>query len=95
VSRRPLRGATEDWIYPEKICRKFSGKRLRVTSKTATIEPECYAVLVWKGTGRFGPHPVKSGDEFFVTHDAARQGITVERTSGDYLEVFKFFAAPV
>ncbi len=95
VRKKPLRGAVEDWIFPPRICRKFSGKRLRVTSRTATIEPDCYGVLVWKGAGRFGPHPVRSGDEFFVTHEAAEKGVTVERESGDCLELFKFFPAPL
>lgn len=90
-----LKGAVEDWIFPQKVCRKFSGTRLRVTGRTVTVEPECYAVLVWKGEGRFGPHAVRGGDEFFVTHEAARKGVAIERTGGEYLELFKFFAAPV
>src|SRR5690606_13943491 len=34
VSRKAARGATEDWIFHAEICKKFSGKRLRVTGKT-------------------------------------------------------------
>ncbi len=95
ASRKRLRGGSEDWIFPPEICGKFSGKRLRVQSRLTTIEPQCYAVLVWKGSGRFGPHRIRSGDEFFVTHDAARAGVDIERTGGESLELFKFFAAPV
>ena len=79
----------------QEICKKFSGKRLRVNSKTTTVEKECYAMLVWRGAGKIGPHKVKSGDEFFVTHEAARAGLSIEKTSGEFLEVFKFFAAPI
>jgi hypothetical protein len=95
VSRKPIRGGTEAWIFPPEICRKFSGKRLRVTTRVTTIEPECYAVLIWKGAGRFGPHDVRAGDEFFVAHEAARRGITITCEDGEVLELFKFFAAPV
>jgi len=95
VSRKPLRGADEDWIFPPRLCRKFSGKRLRVRSRVTTVERECYALLVWKGAGRVGPHRVRAGDEFFVSYEAARAGVAIERERGDVLEVFKCFAAPV
>lgn len=95
TSRKPMRGGTQEWIFHPEICRKFSGQRLRVTSKVTTIDSDCYAALVWKGSGRFGPHRVRSGDEFFVSHEAATRGVQVERTGGEYLEIFKLFAAPV
>jgi hypothetical protein len=94
-SKKKLRGAMEDWIFPPNVCKNFSGKRLRITTKFTTIEPECYAILVWKGKGKIGPHRVQSGDEFFVMHEAARQGINIENLGAEYLEVFKFFAAPI
>jgi hypothetical protein len=93
--KKKIRGVSEDWIFPPQVCKKFSGKRLRVNTKTTTIESECYAVLVWKGKGKVGPHRVQSGDEFFVTHEAARKGINIESQGADYLELFKFFAAPI
>lgn len=95
ATRGKLRGASEDWIFPLKVCKKFSGKRLRVNRRHETTEPAPYAVLVWKGSGKFGPHRTKAGDEFFVTHEAARQGIVVEANKNDPIEMFKCFAAPV
>jgi len=95
VSRRRLRSASEDWIFPPNVCRKFSGKRLRVRTRITTIEKECYAMFIWKGAGKVGPRRVKAGDEFFVTQPRARAGVVIERTTGDVLELFKCFAAPV
>ena len=66
-----------------------------MTGMMTSVEKDCYAVLVWKGAGKFGPHAVKGGDEFFVTREAAQKGIVVQRRAGEYLEIFKFFAAPV
>ncbi len=95
AAKKQPRGAKEDWIYPPDICAKFSGKRLRLDGALTTIEKDCYAVLVWKGKGKFGPHKVAGGDEFFVTAEAARKGVEVQRVGGETLELFKFFAAPV
>ena len=94
VSPKPIRGGSEDWIFPPTICSKFSGKRLRVRSRLVTVEDDCYALLVWKGAGRIGPHRVRSGDEFFVNHEAARAGVAIE-CHGEPLELFKCFAAPI
>jgi len=95
VSRKPLRGGAEDWIFPPRLCKKFSGKRLRVRTRLTTVENQCYAMLVWKGTGQIGPHKVRAGDEFFVTHDTAQSGLRVECERGNELEIFKCFAAPL
>jgi hypothetical protein len=95
VSRRKPRGGSEDWIFPPDVCRKFSGKRLRVQTRMVTVEPDCYALLVWKGKGRVGPHRARAGDEFFVSCAAASAGVAIESQTGEPLELFKCFAAPV
>jgi len=89
------RHVIEEWIFPPQMCRKFSGKRLRAHSRITSIESDCYAVLVWKGEGKLGPHQVRKGDEFFVSWTAARKGVKILRQGTDTLELFKFFAAPV
>lgn len=95
AARKAPRGVSEDWIFPPDVCGKFSGKRLRVAGKTVNSERDCYAVLVWKGKGRFGPHAVQAGDEFFVTAEAAAAGIAIQAERGQTLEMFKCFAQPV
>lgn len=95
VLHQAARGSKEVWIFPPSVCRKFSAKRLRVTTRATSIERDCHAVLIWRGAGRFGSHEVRSGDELFVSHEAATAGVTITRDGGDCLEIFKFFAAPV
>ena len=95
TSRRKVRGATEDWIFPPDICPKFSGKRLRVSTKAVTTQQDCYAVFVWKGKGTFGQHTIQPGDEFFVTANAAKAGVSIKAAAGQPIELFTFFAAPV
>lgn len=94
VSRKQPRGVREDWIFPPKMCPQFSGKRLRVKSSYTTTEKDCYAALIWKGAGTFGPHKIKAGDEFFVSAEAAKSGLRMTCDKGEYLEIFKLFAAP-
>jgi hypothetical protein len=89
------RGGVEHWIYPPTMTDKFSGKRLRVQSKFESCEPDCYAMLVWRGRGRLNGAPLKAGDEFFVTAGAAGQPHVFENAEDEVLEVFKFFAAKV
>jgi hypothetical protein len=87
------RGGAEHWIYPPSMTAKFSGKRLRVQRKFESCEPDCYALLVWRGRGKLNGVPLKAGDEFFVTADGAGQPHVFENAGDEMLEVFKFFAA--
>ncbi len=89
------RGGVEHWIYPPTMTDKFSGKRLRVQSKFESCEPDCYALLVWRGRGKLNGVSLKAGDEFFITAGAAGQPHVFENTGSETLEVFKFFAAAV
>jgi len=71
----------------------FSAKELTVfPGRTVTItDPEAYGVIAVQGYGRFGPLAVSTPtlirfgqwteDEFFVTRDAARAGVTVTNLS--------------
>jgi len=81
----------EAWIFPPRMTRKFSGKRVRVTGAFEMLESQPYALLVWRGRGQLNGKPVQAGDEFFVTFAQARKPHVLKSTGAELLEVFKFF----
>jgi len=78
------------WIFPPGICKKFAGKRIRVEKRVRYIENSAFILLIWKGAGKINGRRVRGGDEFFVTHWAARN-VDMENTGEDLLEAFSFF----
>jgi mannose-6-phosphate isomerase class I len=78
-------------IFPPARCRKFAGRRIRVTRSLTYREPSPIALLVWGGRGRLRGRAVRAGDEFFVTHDTAASGIQLENMGDVMLELFSFF----
>ncbi|MBI3912332.1 MAG: hypothetical protein HY320_15545 [Armatimonadetes bacterium] len=81
----------ECWIFPPEMTRKFSGKRVRVTSAIEVREPRPHAVFVWEGEGTFADVPVRAGDELFVGYEAATRPHRIRNTGNGRLELFKFF----
>jgi hypothetical protein len=83
--------AAVDWIFPLGKCKKFGGKRLRVTTKLKYSEPTPFTTFVWKGRGKINDVAVKGGFECFVPIETARRGIEIENVGPDMLEMFTFF----
>src|SRR5262249_28018061 len=82
----------------------YSAKELTVLpGRIVTIQDrEAYGILVSQGHGVFGKHTVSAPtmirfgqmtqDEFFVTADAARRGVSIENASdSDPLVILKHF----
>jgi len=84
-------GIEEWWIVPPSVTGKFRAKRVLVRAASVWRQEDCFALLVWAGRGRIGPHEVKAGDEFFVSHQAACEGVSIDPADG-CLEMFAFFA---
>jgi hypothetical protein len=93
----PVGGATRGgeiaWIFPPTICKKFGGKRIRVTDTLNVRENSPFVLGFWQGSGTVNGRKVRGGDEFFVTADAAREGIELTNDSDVLLEAFTFFPA--
>jgi hypothetical protein len=87
------RGGEIAWIFPPAICKKFGGKRIRVTDTLNVRENSPFVLWFWQGSGTVNGRKVRGGDEFFVTADAARAGIELSNDSDVLLEAFTFFPA--
>ena len=94
---------TDEWICYK--CREVSAKRLTVNpGKTALIkDAAAYGIIAMQGHGKFGvwdietPTLIRYGeltsDEFFVTHNAAVNGVEiVNQSSTEPLVILKHFA---
>jgi hypothetical protein len=82
-------------IFPPEVCRKFGGRRLRVTRSLTHRANTPYVLWVWKGVGTINGVRARAGDEFFVAHEAARRGVEVCSTSDESFEAFTFFPVVV
>lgn len=80
-----------DWIFPLHTCKKFAGKRLRITSSLTYTESSPVVAWIHKGKGTLNDKPLRAGDEFFITQATARAGIQINNTGDDLLELFTFF----
>jgi hypothetical protein len=78
-------------IFPEEICRKFAGRRVRVTRSVTYREDSPFVAWVWRGRGTLNGRRVARGDEYFVAFDAARRGVEIVNTGDERLELFTFF----
>lgn len=95
-------GYHENWItygsawYSAKELRVYPGRRVTIT------DPVAYGLICVQGYGRFGSHAISSPslirfgemteDEFFVTSQAATQGITITNlSSSEPLVILKHF----
>ena len=80
------------WIFPPAICKKFAGKRIRVQRHLNYSENSACLLWVWKGRGTINGRRVRGGDEFFLTHLAARNA-DIGNDGEEMLEAFTFFPA--
>ena len=90
VDRRSAGGEVAT-IYPDDVCRKFAGRRIRVTRSLTYRENSPFVLWIWRGRGTLNGRRLASGDEFFVANDTARRGVELVNTGDELLEVFTFF----
>jgi len=81
------------WIFPPEICRKFGGKRLRISRRRIHSERIPFVLFIWRGSGTLDGRRIGAGDEFMVTFDAAKRGIELVSDGREILEAFIFFPA--
>ena len=79
------------WIFPPQLCRKFAGKRLRLSTNLTYSERSAISMLIWKGRGKLNGKPIRAGDEFFITSAAASTGVELHCSGEEPLEAFSFF----
>lgn len=93
----------EEWICYK--CKEVSAKRLTVyPGQTVVIKDACaYGIIAIKGNGKFGKWTIETptlirygeltNDEFFVSEDAAKKGVTITNDSDtENLVILKHFA---
>jgi hypothetical protein len=96
-------GYVEEWICYKSD--KVSAKRLRVLPGQSVIvrDRAAYGIICLQGHGLFGGHKLETpalirfgqltGDEFFVSEKAAREGVTVQNLSAvEDIVILKHFA---
>lgn len=102
VAQTKAQGYIDEWIvYGSEW---FSAKRLTVLpGQSITIQdPAAYGLICVQGRGRFGPHPIAAPtmirfgqmteDEFFVSVQAAREGVSIVNESAtEPLVILKHF----
>ncbi|HEY7087866.1 MAG TPA: hypothetical protein VH518_07225 [Tepidisphaeraceae bacterium] len=84
------RGGEVATIFPIEMCRKFQGRRLRVSDRLVYSESLPFVILIWAGRGRLNGRTVAAGEEFFVAHDIAAHGIEIDCSGREALEAFTF-----
>lgn len=94
-------GYYEKWIIY--ATEDFSAKELTVYPKKSVVirDSEAYGVIIIQGRGKLGKFEIESPaiirfgeltrDEFFVTRDAAREGVKIENTGKENLALLKNF----
>ncbi len=88
-----MRGGETAWIFRPTVCKKFGGKRIRVTDAMKVKENSPFVLWFWQGSGTMNGRKVRRGDEFFVTAGAARDGVELKNDGDVLLEAFSFFPA--
>ena len=99
----PELGYNEEWICYK--CREASARRLTVLpNRTVTIKDQAaYGIICLQGHGRFGiwdletPTLIRYGqlthDEYFVSEQAAKEGVTItNRSDSEEIVILKHFA---
>ena len=80
-----------DWIFPLDRCKKFGGKRIRVSSSLTYKDNTPLVLWVWKGRGTINRRPVKPSSKSFVPLATARSGLQIQSNRDELLELFSFF----
>lgn len=92
-------GGAEFWIFYNTS--KFSGKKLvvRPGMTYTSIDRGVYTILVLRGRGLYGEHPVVGGlpgqDELLVAYGRAVAPLSVKNTGDEDLVLIKFFGPEV
>ena len=102
LDREAGEGALENWVVYKSVA--ASGKELSVKpGATVTVtDSDAYGLIVVQGYGSIGSHDIEaatvirfgelSNDEFFVSAEAARAGVTVvNRSSAQDLVILKHY----
>ena len=90
----------EYWVYNPKICKKFTGKEVRVSAKKKAKMSERgpFLLLAWKGQGTVNGVKVAGGnpktDELFVSYEAAAEHEIVNEGKEE-LVFFKIFGPDI
>jgi hypothetical protein len=98
-------GWVDRWIVYGKVAGEelFSARELTVNpGAKATIKDNgAFGLIAVQGSGRLGKHPLQTPamirfgelteDEYFVGHDAARQGVVFENTGSEPLVTLRYF----
>lgn len=94
-------GYYEKWIVYG--TEDFSAKELTIYPKKSVVikDSEAYGMIVVQGRGKLGKFEIESPtiirfgelthDEFFVTKDAAKEGVRIENTGNENLVILKNF----
>jgi hypothetical protein len=98
-------GYMDRWVVYGKVAGEelFSAKELTVNPgvKVTVKDNGAYGLITVQGSGRLGKHPLQTPamirfhelteDEYFVSHDAARQGVALENTGSEPLVTLRYF----
>jgi hypothetical protein len=98
-------GYVDRWVVYGKIAGEelFSAKELTVKPgvKVTLKDGGAYGLVAVQGSGRLGKQPLQTPamirfhelteDEYFVCHDAARQGVAFENTGSEPLVTLRYF----
>jgi hypothetical protein len=98
-------GYVDRWIVYGKVAGQelFSARELTVNPgvKVTIKDRGAYGLIGVQGTGRIGKHALQTPamtrfgelteDEYFVSHDAARQGVVFENTGSEPLVTLRYF----
>jgi mannose-6-phosphate isomerase class I len=90
LNRSQKHGGEVDTIFPVKTCRKFLGRRIRVSRTLVYSESLPFVLFVWRGRGRLNGRPIRGGEEFFVSHHTAAHGVELTNRGDEVLETFAF-----
>jgi hypothetical protein len=102
-------GYVDRWVVYGKVKGKelFSAKELTVNpgAKVTIKDNGAYGLITMQGVGKIGKHSLQTPamirfgeltmDEYFVTYDAARSGVTFENTGDEPLVTLRYFGPDV
>src|SRR5262245_35339488 len=102
-------GHVDKWVVYGKINGEqlFSAKELTIDpGQTVTVKDNgAYGLITMQGTGKIGKHALQTPamihygelteDEYFVTHEAATQGVTFTNTGTEALVTLRYFGPEV
>jgi hypothetical protein len=91
--QKRARGGEVATIFPGKVCRTFTGQRIRLAASLTYAPGGAFAMLIWKGSVKVNGRVFRAGEEAFVAHDAAAVGVDLELVGDAQAEMFTFMPA--